>query len=75
MRAVPKVMLPILLHWSMTSEVDVGGMAVEVEQSYLYSITFCYCVIDMCGHREAGMVHATVTTAETHHPSPQYTRI
>jgi len=33
MRAAPKVMLPILLWWPMTSEVDVGDIAVEVELS------------------------------------------
>jgi len=29
---------------AMTSEADVGGMAVEVETSCQYSITFCCCV-------------------------------
>ncbi len=33
MRAALKVMPPILLCWPMMSEVDVGGMAVEVEPS------------------------------------------
>ena len=33
MRAAPKVMPPILLHWSMMPEVDVGSMTVEVEPS------------------------------------------
>ena len=32
--AAPKVMPPILLCWPTTSEVDVGGMAVEVEPSH-----------------------------------------
>ena len=36
MRAAPKVMVPILLCWSMMSEVDVGDMAVEVEPSHQY---------------------------------------
>ena len=36
-RAAPKVMLPILLCWPMTSEVDVGDIAVEVELSHQYS--------------------------------------
>ena len=31
MRAALKVMSPTLLYWPMTTEVDVGGMAVEVE--------------------------------------------
>ena len=33
MRAVLKVMPPILLCWPTTSDVDVGGMAVEAEAS------------------------------------------
>ena len=33
MRAAPKIMPPILLYWHMTSEVDVGGMAVGGETS------------------------------------------
>jgi len=36
MRAAPKVIPLILLHWSMMSEADVGGMAVEVELSHQY---------------------------------------
>ena len=40
MRAALKVMLPILLCWPMTSEVDVGGMAVEVESSQQGSTLF-----------------------------------
>jgi len=39
-------MPPIWLRWPMTSEADVGGMAVEVKPSYWYSITFCCCVTD-----------------------------
>ena len=31
--ATPEVISPILLCWPMTSKVDVGGMAVEVEPS------------------------------------------
>ena len=46
MRAAPKVMPPILLCWPMTSEVDVGGMAVEVEPSRQYSVKFCCCATD-----------------------------
>jgi len=37
------VLPPILLFWPMTSEVDVGGMAVEDEPSHQYPIT-CGCV-------------------------------
>ena len=36
-----KVMPPILLYWPMMSEADAGGMAVEVEPSHQYSVTFC----------------------------------
>ena len=46
MRAALKVMPPFLLLWSMTSEVDGGGLAVEVEPSHQYLITFCCCVTD-----------------------------
>ena len=45
-RAVPTVMPPLLLCWTMKSVVDVGGLAVEVEPSCQYSITFCYHVTD-----------------------------
>ena len=38
MRAALKIMPPILLHWSKTSEADGGGMAEEVEPSHQYSI-------------------------------------
>ena len=38
MTAAPKVMSPILLHWP-TSEVDVGGIAVEAKPSCQYFIT------------------------------------
>jgi len=41
----PKVMLLILLCWSMISEVDAGGMEVKVEPYQQYSIKFCCCVI------------------------------
>ena len=50
-RAVPKVIPPILLCWPMTSEANGGGVAVEVEPSQQYSITFCCHVTD--GSREA----------------------
>ena len=43
MRAVLKVMPPILLCWPTMSEVDVGGIAIEFEPSRQYSITFCCC--------------------------------
>ena len=46
MRAALKVMPPISLCWLMMSEVDAGGMAVVVELSCQYSITFCCHVTD-----------------------------
>ena len=39
-------MPPTLLNCPATSEVDVDGMAVEVEPSHQYPVTFCCCVID-----------------------------
>jgi len=44
MRAAPKVMLPVLLHWSTTLEADVGGMAVEIGPFCQYSV-MCYCPV------------------------------
>lgn len=44
MRAALKVMPPILLCWSMMSEVDIGGMAVKVEPSLQHPIKFYCCV-------------------------------
>ena len=46
MNAALKIMPPILLCQSMTSEMDVGSMAVVIEPSHLYSITFCRCAAD-----------------------------
>ena len=46
MRAAQKVLPPILWCWPTTSEVDVGGMAMEVELSQEYSVMFCCCVTD-----------------------------
>ena len=43
-RATRKVTPPILLCQPVTSEADVGGMAVEAETSHQYSITFCCCM-------------------------------
>jgi len=40
-KAPPRVMLPILLCWPTMPEVDVGAMAVDVESSHQYSVTFC----------------------------------
>ena len=33
--------MPLLLYWPMTSQVDAGGMEVEVEPSHQNSVTFC----------------------------------
>jgi len=38
--------VPSILCWPMMSEVDAGGMAVEVEASHQYSMTFCCHVTD-----------------------------
>jgi len=46
MRVAPKVMPPILLSCPTLSEVDVGGMAVEIEPFHQYSVTFCCHVAD-----------------------------
>ena len=47
MRAAPKIKKPpIVLHWIMTSEAGVSGMAVEVEPSQQYSIKFCHRITD-----------------------------
>ena len=51
LRLPPKVALPISLYWPKISEVDVGGMALEVEPSHQYTIMCCCCVTD--GSREA----------------------
>jgi len=44
--AGPKVMPSVLLCWLVTSEADVGNMAVEVESSLQYSVTLCCHVTD-----------------------------
>ena len=46
MRVAPQVMPPILICWPTTSEMDVGGRAVEAEPSHQYFISFCCCVTD-----------------------------
>jgi len=46
MRAALKVMPPGLLCWPMMSEVDVDGMAVLIEPSHQYSVTFCFHMTD-----------------------------
>ena len=39
----PRVMPPTLLSWSAMSQAAAGGMAVEAEPSYQYSIPCCCC--------------------------------
>ena len=58
-RAAPKVIHSVLLCWPMTLKVDVGGMAVEVESSHEYSLTFCCHVAD--GSRGAAWLKDVLT--------------
>jgi len=46
MSAAPKVMPPVLLGWPRTSELDGGGMAIDVKRSCQYSVTYSCCVVD-----------------------------
>ena len=46
MRAASNVIPPTLLYWPMATEVDVGGMTVEVQPSHQYCIAFCCHVAD-----------------------------
>jgi hypothetical protein len=39
-RGTPKVMPPILLCWPTTLEPDAGGLAIEIEHSHRYFISF-----------------------------------
>ena len=41
MKDTLKVMPPILLYWPIVSEMKVVGMAIDVEASHQYSVTFC----------------------------------
>lgn len=45
-RCALKVTFPILLHWPMTPEADVGGRAVDTEPSHQYAVTFYWFVTD-----------------------------
>ena len=68
-RTAPKVMPPILLCWPVTSEVRVGGMAVEAEPSHQYPVPCCCCVTD--GSRGAvwqnGVWHGSADEAKRSH--------
>jgi len=46
MKDTLKVMPPILLYWPIVSEMKVVGMAIDVEASHQYSVTFCCCATD-----------------------------
>ena len=73
-RAAQKIMSSILLCWPRTSEVNVGGKAVEVELFHQYSITFCCCETD--GSRGAawqnGVWHGGAYEAKVCHWVPLY---
>ena len=45
-QTVSKSVPTVLLGWPITSEADVSGMAVEVELSHQYSVSFCCHVTD-----------------------------
>jgi len=65
-------MPPILLCWPVTSEVRVGGMAVEAEPSHQYPVPCCCCVTD--GSRttvwQKGIWHRTTYEAKVCHWIP-----
>lgn len=46
LKDAPEVIPPILLYRPTISEADVGGIAILVELSHQYSITFCCHAID-----------------------------
>lgn len=56
MRAAPKVIPPMLLCWPMSSEEDVGGMAIKAEPSQLYPITCCCHMTDRAEQQSDRMV-------------------
>ena len=68
----PKVMPLVLLCWPITSEVDGGSMAVEVEPSCQYSITFFCCATN--GSRGAvwqnGLWHGSSNEGKVCHWTP-----
>jgi len=67
-----KVLPPIILCWPSASEVDVGGMAVEVKPSHQHSVIFCCHVTD--GSREAvwqnGVWHGSAYEAKVWNQIP-----
>ena len=77
MRAASKAMPPILLCWPATSEVDIGGVAVEVESSHQYLVPFCCCMMD--GSRGAvwlnGVWHGSGCEAKVCHWIPLWVKM
>jgi len=77
MRAAAKLPLPILLCWPTTSEVDVGGMAVEVEPYRQYYVACCCHVTD--GSRGAvwhnGAWHGTANEVKVCRWIPSWRKI
>lgn len=72
MRAVLNVMPPILFYWPMISEINVGGVAEEVEPSQQYFITFC-CHVAGCSRGaiwQTGVWHGRVYEAQVYHWIP-----
>ena len=59
---VSKIMPPILLCQLKMSQVDVDGMAVQVEPSRQYSITFCCCATN--GSRGEGQSDKMISDME-----------
>ena len=59
MKATAKMMFPVLLRWPTMSETDVGGMAVEVEPSHQYSITYC-CGCQVAADRQSDKMASNV---------------
>ena len=72
MRTTLEVMPRILLCWPTTSEVDVGGTAVEVEPSHQYSIPFCCCMTESSRGAvwEKGIWHGSADEANVCHWIP-----
>lgn len=47
------VLKHVFLRWLMMSDLDIGGMTIEVKPSHQYSMTHCCCVAD--GSREGSL--------------------
>ena len=66
MMAAPKIMPLVLLHWPTTSEVDIGGTAVEVEPSHQYSVIANYSNIAVRQMAAEGHCDTTASDMEKH---------